>query len=68
MLRTAPCISGQKGNNIGGPRKKSRGWAGIPSRKSEYTSQDEDNDDDDEDEKMKIKKMKKLIYEEHEES
>ena len=26
--------------------------AGIPSRKSEYTIQDEDNDDDDEDEKM----------------
>ena len=49
MLKTAPCISGQKGNNIGGPRKKSSGWAGIPSRKSEYTSQDEDNDDDDED-------------------
>ena len=42
--------------------------AGIPSRKSEYTSQDEDNDDDDEDEKMKIKKMKKLMYEEHKES
>ena len=30
MLRTKPCISGQKGNNIGGPRKKSSGWAGIP--------------------------------------
>ena len=42
--------------------------AGIASRKSEYTSQDEDNDDDDEDEKMNIKKMKKLMYEEHEEN
>ena len=35
--------------------------AGIPSRKSEYTIQDEDNDDYDDDQKMKIKKMKKLM-------
>ena len=46
---------------VGRARKAVAGLEYLPSRKSEYTSQDEDNDDYDDDEKMKIKKMKKLM-------